>query len=200
MSGCLHESERSAAAIDVVASLVSGWQLMTSCCHQIGVEHEVDAVLRVVDRAEHGDRAGNDAETAPSASPACRRRPGWRRRSACGSSSDRRPHPPRPSTRKKLSFLSLRNRFLVWPPGISPRSATDSATVKSGGWSTVSCAMPSRRRKAKRSSRVFGHFGHRQSHGRRGHDSASDPSATPVWQSSADAEPRISAFCRQHEP
>ena len=39
----------------------------------------------------------------------------------------------RATTRKSASFLSLRNRFLVWAPGISPRSAWLSSTVKSGG-------------------------------------------------------------------
>ncbi len=56
--------------------------------------------------------------------------------------------------RKKLSFLSFRNRFLVCPPGISPRSACESATVNSGGCETVVTSMPSsrERRKARRAS------------------------------------------------
>lgn len=49
-----------------------------------------------------------------------------------------------PSTsRNRRPFLSLTNRFLVWPPGISPRKARESSTVNSGGWSMVSVSTPS---------------------------------------------------------
>src|SRR5262245_933619 len=59
-------------------------------------------------------------------------------------------------TRQSAPFLSLRNRFLVWPPGIVPRSACDSSTVNSAGCVTVLCAMLRRSRKAKRSAGVAG--------------------------------------------
>jgi hypothetical protein len=49
-------------------------------------------------------------------------------------------------------FLSLTNRFFVWPPGISPRKACNSSTVWSGGCSTVAVSTLRRWRKAMRSS------------------------------------------------
>ncbi|CCV04330.1 hypothetical protein MESS2_1270020 [Mesorhizobium metallidurans STM 2683] len=55
-----------------------------------------------------------------------------------------------------MSFLSLRNRFLVWPPAISPRNACESATVNSGGWRRVETSIPRSARKAKSSASVFG--------------------------------------------
>ena len=48
------------------------------------------------------------------------------------------------TTRYGAPFLSRRNRFLVCPPAIAPRSARASSTVKTGGWVTVLCAMPRR--------------------------------------------------------
>src|SRR2546429_395755 len=48
--------------------------------------------------------------------------------------------------RNRAPFLSLRNNFLVCPPGICPRNARDSSTVNSGGCVTVRCAMPRRSR------------------------------------------------------
>src|SRR6476619_4507528 len=59
-------------------------------------------------------------------------------------------------TRNSVPFLSLRNRFLVWPPGIVPRSARDCSTVNSAGWVTVGCAIPRRSRKVNRSEGVAG--------------------------------------------
>ena len=42
--------------------LTSGWQLMTACRHQAGIEHDVDPRGLVVDDAERRDGAGLDAE------------------------------------------------------------------------------------------------------------------------------------------
>ncbi len=60
------------------------------------------------------------------------------------------------TTRNTWSFLSLRKRFLVWPPAISPRSDWLSSTVKSGGCSAVVVLIPNRSRVAKRSARDAG--------------------------------------------
>src|SRR5262245_41944231 len=55
-----------------------------------------------------------------------------------------------------LYFLSRKNKFLVWPPGICPRSARDCSTVNKGGCFTVVCSIPKESSSAKSCSGVFG--------------------------------------------
>src|SRR5215510_1658341 len=53
-------------------------------------------------------------------------------------------------------FLSRKNRFLVWPPGIWPRWFRDCSTVNNGGCFTVECATPRLSSAAKSWSGVAG--------------------------------------------
>ena len=105
--------------------------------HHGGVEH-------------HGHRAGRCRSSPRTASPRrarsrasrasarrSRTRSGrWRRASRCSDFSSIAASSSA-LTRNSAPFLSRRNRFLVWPPGIWPRSARDCSTVNSGGCVTV---------------------------------------------------------------
>src|SRR5262249_15480651 len=66
---------------------------------------------------------------------------------------------PSATTRNSAPFLSLRNRFLVCPPGSSRSSLELSATVNTAGCSIVSVAMPSSARRARDRARVGGEGG-----------------------------------------
>ena len=52
---------------------------------------------------------------------------------------------------EERSFLSFRNRFLVWPPGISPRSGCDSRDREHRRMLDGVGAMPSASRRARSS-------------------------------------------------
>src|SRR5690606_16576987 len=68
----------------------------------------------------------------------------------------------RATTRNSAPFLSRKNRFLVWPPGIWPRKARDCSTVNSGGWVAVEWAIPRRSRNANRSEGEAGIAGRKK--------------------------------------
>ena len=139
----------------VVAVFSSGWKFSVLVPHQRRVEDDRDAAAGVVDGAERRHRAGDDAEQLGE-----QLRPAEGEAGAADplvqASSCRSRHPPRRRRGRPASFLSLRKRFLVCPPAISPRSARLCSTVKSGGCSTVVVAMPSCSRQAKRSARLAG--------------------------------------------
>ena len=88
---------------------------------------------RVVDGAERRHRAGLDARASRASARPSRTRSGRWRRAAGAAIFSSITASSSAVTRNSASFLSLRNRFLVWPPGIVPRSACDCSTVNSGG-------------------------------------------------------------------
>ena len=100
--------------------LTSGWELMVSCAIRAASRTTVTRPGGVVDGAERRHRAGLDAqhlahqigraEREPPVAPSRR----CRVFSSIAASSSA-------TTRYSASFLSFRNRFLVWPPGIGPR-------------------------------------------------------------------------------
>ena len=123
--------------------------------HHGFVEHDVDAPFRIVDGAERRHRAGFDApDSAQQVGGAERKAAGRAERACrllsgiCASSCA--------TTRKSAPFLSLRNKFLVWPPGMLPRSALRFRhREQRPGARMWHARCPGRSRKAKRSAGVF---------------------------------------------
>ena len=103
----------------VVIVLTSGWKLTRVDGHQRRVEHDGDPPVRVVDDARRASPSPARRRASRAAARPSRRTAGPPRRSPRAAASGRCAVSSRATTRKSRPFLSLRNRFLVCPPGIA---------------------------------------------------------------------------------
>ena len=115
---------RSAAAIEVVARVAERMAVDAVGIHHRGIEDDGDAPGGVIDEAEGGDRTRLDAQDLGSsisglaegqAAPSRSAREGVFRSTRRVLEADDKP--------ESLACLSLRNRFLQWPPGMCAAQA-----------------------------------------------------------------------------
>ena len=100
-------------------------QLSVSCAIMAASSTTVTRPRGVVDGAERRHRAGRDAQRFAASGRPSRTKTGRWRRAAGAATSGRSRRPPARSPGTARPSCPCRNRFLVWPPGIVPRSACD---------------------------------------------------------------------------